>query len=1275
MKKYLKLLIVLIVPLFLLVSCNFSTKGKEVQVEISVSKTMEIGQKYKVSASLSNGEADEFIYTASNDCVKIEADLITPVKDGKFTLTATSKTNSSYTASVEITVNKKVEPVKTTYTCEYYFEELDGSFRVESEEISVANFTDNRIGEIKNINGFKFDENNPNNVLEGSAQNDFVFKVYYIRETYKIIYIIDSENKITATYKYEEPIKVIDNPAFVPYGYEFGMWSKELPKNMPNEDITVNAILNPKTIVIHFDSNGGSSCSDMTVKYGQSPSLPTPTKDGYIFDGWKLNGFSFEAITMPDKDFTLVATWKERTDYQYKCEYYFEALDGSYVKDDSKTTTKTGAANHVVTAEVLTVTGFTYDSSKSIAGTINKDGSLVIKTYYTRNSYKLSYYVDNVLYNEANHKFGETITMLAAPTKEGEEFTGWSQNLTTMPAYDTVINGSFVAAEYEITYVLNGGQFNEDYKTIDELINGFQTDYSSVNGNTLTAYASAENDKIKAFFSNTEMFAKWNWLLSAIEDLPRVGSSRSSYYEAILNDPTGTSGYADGVVMQDLVAFVTKKTTGGPMYSANYVAFDATNLASVFNAMVSVGKSIQTHFNGGETAILVNPVRSGYKFVGWYDNESFNGNIITSVNRATTLYAKWVSNSVDVYTANMVMQNNGNTTTSSSVLDSNGFTITSATFTSSFVVFQVYKNGAAVNMAPSLWTWTSSDSNVIANYSNYSCTGSVKGEGKTTITLTNVADPTISVSFIATVVKAVVKHSVTLNLNYGTCANLTEYVEGTTTTLPIPTRAGYVFEGWYETSDFTGSAVVAISDTENTNKEYFAKWSYNETTPSIEALIPDVIYGTINLPSVVGDYDITWSSSNTSLVSFTSGDILTLHKGKQTHQLQDITITMQTTKGGVTQTYTKNCKVGPVVFDDLVSPVAAYVNSSAMYHYVAYDGKDDIFSDKAKAVLDIAYYNPININADGSLQAVSSSFTKYVNDVLALRETGTRVSFSVFGSEAAFSEATANHCDTLAQNLVDFVVRYGADGIDLDWEFTRSNADGANYTKLMRLLREKFDAIQAAGGSPYIITAAIPASNFTDKYYDFPGMNTYCDYVNMMSYDLFNSSKATHQSALYTSSNDGGFGLGVDWGVKEFTSKGLAKSKIIVGCACYGKAWKLTGTSTSTKYPGLGVAGTLFNAGVTGSHDSGTQYYYGIQELINTGRYKTYTEYNNNGQLVCSYLYSETDKVFITYETAEVFQAKYEYALAGGMGIMCWSMPEDARDTYINTLYNCRFGN
>lgn len=75
------------------------------------------------------------------------------------------------------------------------------------------------------------------------------------------------------------------------------------------------------------------------------------------------------------------------------------------------------------------------------------------------------------------------------------------------------------------------------------------------------------------------------------------------------------------------------------------------------------------------------------------------------------------------------------------------------------------------------------------------------------------------------------EYTVTLNPNDGTIAdgkNVTGYVRGTGAALPTAnevTREGYLFKGWYEADDFSGSPVTAITATDEGNKTFYAKWA------------------------------------------------------------------------------------------------------------------------------------------------------------------------------------------------------------------------------------------------------------------------------------------------------------------------------------------------------------------------------------------------------------------------------------------------------------------
>ena len=82
-------------------------------------------------------------------------------------------------------------------------------------------------------------------------------------------------------------------------------------------------------------------------------------------------------------------------------------------------------------------------------------------------------------------------------------------------------------------------------------------------------------------------------------------------------------------------------------------------------------------------------------------------------------------------------------------------------------------------------------------------------------------------------------YAVTLNTNGGTInnGNVTGYTYGVGATLPTAddmTYTGYMFKGWYDNENLTGSPVTAIGGTETGNKEYWAKWEINQYTVTVK---------------------------------------------------------------------------------------------------------------------------------------------------------------------------------------------------------------------------------------------------------------------------------------------------------------------------------------------------------------------------------------------------------------------------------------------------------
>ena len=82
-------------------------------------------------------------------------------------------------------------------------------------------------------------------------------------------------------------------------------------------NITLKAVWKSNEVTKHtvtFNSNGGSSVASQTVNEGGKATKPTnPTKNGYEFVEWQLDGKAYDFNSTVTKNITLTAVWKENT--------------------------------------------------------------------------------------------------------------------------------------------------------------------------------------------------------------------------------------------------------------------------------------------------------------------------------------------------------------------------------------------------------------------------------------------------------------------------------------------------------------------------------------------------------------------------------------------------------------------------------------------------------------------------------------------------------------------------------------------------------------------------------------------------------------------------------------------------------------------------------------------------------------------------------------------------------------------------------------------------
>ena len=104
------------------------------------------------------------------------------------------------------------------------------------------------------------------------------------------------------------PLPVRENYKFLHWEDETG--NEALITRMPEESIKLTAVWQAMLI---FDENGGTSVSDISAEAGTAITLPTPTREGYIFAGWYTDEEEKYSVTsMPAEGQMLKAGWYAR---------------------------------------------------------------------------------------------------------------------------------------------------------------------------------------------------------------------------------------------------------------------------------------------------------------------------------------------------------------------------------------------------------------------------------------------------------------------------------------------------------------------------------------------------------------------------------------------------------------------------------------------------------------------------------------------------------------------------------------------------------------------------------------------------------------------------------------------------------------------------------------------------------------------------------------------------------------------------------------------------
>lgn len=269
-----------------------------------------------------------------------------------------------------------------------------------------------------------------------------------------------------------------------------------------------------------------------------------------------------------------------------------------------------------------------------------------------------------------------------------------------------------------------------------------------------------------------------------------------------------------------------------------------------------------------------------------------------------------------------------------------------------------------------------------------------------------------------------------------------------------------------------------------------------------------------------------------------------------------------------------------------------------------------------------------------------------------------KILISVGGWEAeGFSDAAVSQAsrEKFARSVVALLREHSLDGVDLDWEYPGQSVSGIksrpedkqNFTALLREMRAQL-------GDRYLLTIA----SADREYFQFTQMerlHVYLDWINVMSYDFFNSLTPTtgHHAGLYASALAAPTDRNADASVQQHLAAGIPPQKLVLGVAFYGRGF----------------------AGVAPLHDGVKQPYerfeaaHPYSELVQKfiDRNGFVREWDAKAQ--APFLWNAQTRAFITYDDPQSIAIKAEYVRKHHLGgVMFWELSQDSGGELLDAI-------
>lgn len=566
---------------------TLSSCSREKYINLSYDKaeiTVELGTEINLAPSVSVGKKVkdyELSYTLSNNIGNVSSDgkfIGTSVGETTLTVTANNKNKSS--ASIKVIV------VKTIFNITL---DVKGGVLAGDTTISFTNPEEVTLP-VPTREGYRFLGwyQNDVNVTEVEAV-DYNLEAKWV-QVFTISYDLAGgtvDGELVTSFEEGEEVTLL-KPTKV--GYEFVGWYQGDNKVTYIYDENYELVAKYKAINydIDYELDGGVNSENNPDKYNNDILplvLEEPTREGYVFKGWLLDGDIVKVISVgKTEDIALTATWAKAYTINYN-------VDGGTLPTDA-----------------ITI----FDNIEEVTLPVP-----------TREGYKFKgWFEDDTEITEVEYKNYD----LTAKWVKVHSIT-FVKDKGNWPVRVAESQEEIKNALLEDLYLwakMNGS--TETYEEYAERIMEAIAAYEDINLRNPALGDQPDGTGDTTYFLNIpEFYDEWIEFFKVFNTVMKATNSNVSFF------------YDDYITFVKFGQFMT----WNPIASGTFEKY-LTNLC----AKVKIEKEVISEYEEGTTTTLPNLwLVTGLKFLGWYDNPEFTGSAITKITPtetgAKTFYAKW----------------------------------------------------------------------------------------------------------------------------------------------------------------------------------------------------------------------------------------------------------------------------------------------------------------------------------------------------------------------------------------------------------------------------------------------------------------------------------------------------------------------------------------------------------------------------------------------------------------------------------------------------------